>query len=153
MDTHLGQLWIELALSMSSEQEFRADWPWPLTLCRWHGGQLPLFVPEQKITVCLVGGWSEVGWVGPVSTAVCMQFEVDWVGSRENIHVRYELDSPKFGGRSRYRRVEWDLHGDHERCQSRPRLKLAHGRSSAAAELARGQSSPAQHPLLCHEQR
>jgi len=37
---------------------------------------------SELITVCLVEGWGEVGWVGPVPTAIWMESEVGWVGPR-----------------------------------------------------------------------
>ena len=44
--------------------------------------------PEPNTqTVCLVGGWSGWGWVGPVPTAVWMEFEVGWVGPRSEYSV------------------------------------------------------------------
>ena len=33
---------------------------------------------RKELAVCLVGGWSELGWVGPISMAVWMQLR--WVG-------------------------------------------------------------------------
>ena len=36
----------------------------------------------RKLTVCLVEGWGEVGWVGPVPTTIWMESEVGWVGPR-----------------------------------------------------------------------
>ena len=68
---------------------------------------------HKKTIVCLVGGWSELCWVGPISTAVWMQFKMDWVSSRDAGWTR----PPKSNGWSRSRRVEWDPRGDHERCQ------------------------------------
>ena len=41
----------------------------------------------------MVGGWSELGWVGSVPTTVSMQFEVGWIGSRGYIRVGCGLDS------------------------------------------------------------
>ena len=42
-------------------------------------------ISSQQLTVCLVGGWSEVGWVGPIPISVWMQLR--WVGlaPRRNI--------------------------------------------------------------------
>jgi len=37
---------------------------------------------RKSFIVCLVGGWSELDWVGPIPTAIWMESEVGWVGPR-----------------------------------------------------------------------
>ena len=49
--------------------------------------------PAENLPVCLVEGWGEVGWVGPVPTAIWMESEVGWVGPRSEYSVEMRVGS------------------------------------------------------------